>query len=515
MSAKQYFSYIRVSTLKQGQNGTSLAEQQAAIERYAQRLNLQVVKQFEEQETAAKRGRPVFSHMLGQLRKRKADGVIMHKIDRSARNWKDWADLQELVDQGVEVHFINDNIDLNSRSGRLSADIQAVVAIDYIRNLREETKKGFYGRLKQGLYPMPAPVGYVDNGAGQAKTPDPIQGSLVKTAFELYATGNYGLRALFETIHELGLRNRSGSKMTLGGLAKLLHNPFYIGLIRVKSTGEMFSGQHEPIVPKALFDRVQEVFYGKAAQKIKRHDFLFKRQIICAECNTKLIGEIQKGYVYYRCHTNPCPQKTIREENIARAFQTTLKQLVFNDSENEYLKTELERLRSQDKELRESQRKALEIQLDQVQSRSSKLADAYVDGVFDKETYLQKKNNLLFEEKEIKEKLERIEQEDQGIIKQVREILELANKAYLSYKMGVKEEKREMFQIVTSNCSVKEKTVLFKLNYPFELIAYRQKNQNGGPSRNSSRTLNLLLDKLIQYFREQAIMKRRFIHSEN
>src|SRR5258708_29492584 len=105
--------------------------------------------------------------MLGLLRKGAAAGVIIHKIDRSARNLKDWADLGDLIDSGVAVHFANESLDLNSRGGRLSADLQAVVAADYIRNLREEARKGFYGRLKQGLLPMPAPVGYLNAGKGQ------------------------------------------------------------------------------------------------------------------------------------------------------------------------------------------------------------------------------------------------------------------------------------------------------------------------------------------------------------
>jgi DNA invertase Pin-like site-specific DNA recombinase len=90
--------------------------------------------------------------MLKLLRQRKAEGVVMHKIDRSARNLKDWADLVDLADRGIEVQFANEGLDLNSRGGRLSADIQAVVASDYIRNLREEAKKGIYGRLKQGFH---------------------------------------------------------------------------------------------------------------------------------------------------------------------------------------------------------------------------------------------------------------------------------------------------------------------------------------------------------------------------
>jgi site-specific DNA recombinase len=159
---KNYYGYIRVSTVKQGEQGVSLHEQRDAISRYAQRNGLELSDWFEETQTAAKRGRPGFNRMLKLLTQGKASGVIIHKIDRSARNLKDWADLGELIDQGIEVHFANESLDLHSRGGRLSADIQAVVASDYIRNLREETRKGFYGRLKQGFYPLPAPLGYLD-----------------------------------------------------------------------------------------------------------------------------------------------------------------------------------------------------------------------------------------------------------------------------------------------------------------------------------------------------------------
>src|SRR5439155_659458 len=184
-----------------------------AIARYAERHVRQIASWFEERETAAKRGRAVFNHVLKLLREDKADGVIIHKIDRSARNLKDWADLGELIDRGVEVHFANESLDLHSRGGRLSADIQAVVAADYIRNLREETRKGFYGRLKQGFYPLPAPLGYVDRGKGKCKDPDPVRAPLVRKAFELYSTGRFNLYTLLDELHRLGLRNKGGSKV--------------------------------------------------------------------------------------------------------------------------------------------------------------------------------------------------------------------------------------------------------------------------------------------------------------
>src|SRR5713226_4548043 len=198
---QQYFGYVRVSTVKQGEKGVSLQEQKDAIARYAQRYSLEISQWFEEWQTAAKRGRPLFTQMIRLLRQKKAQGVIIHKIDRNARNLKDWADLGEMIDAGIEVHFANESLDLHTRGGRLSADIQAVVAADYIRNLREETKKGFYGRLKQGFYPLRAPIGYLDQGKAKPKTLDPVKGPLVRKAFELYATARYSFETLREELH--------------------------------------------------------------------------------------------------------------------------------------------------------------------------------------------------------------------------------------------------------------------------------------------------------------------------
>src|SRR2546422_2411107 len=205
-----YIGQIRVSTPKQGMKGVSLQEQRDAISRYAERNQFPISIWLEEMESAAKEGRPAFKQALKLLRSGKAKGIILHKLDRGVRNLKDWVALGELADQGVEVHFVSESLDLQSRGGRLSADIQAVVAADYIRNLREETRKGFFGRLKQGLYPLRAPIGYLDNGKGKVKTIDHFKGSLVRRGFELYATARYSLETLGQELYRMGLRNHNG-----------------------------------------------------------------------------------------------------------------------------------------------------------------------------------------------------------------------------------------------------------------------------------------------------------------
>ena len=82
----QYFGYVRVSLPRQGEQGVSLPEQRDMILRYARSKGFEIVRWFEERETAAKTGRPVFNEMLRLLRRKQAAGVIFHKVDRTLRN---------------------------------------------------------------------------------------------------------------------------------------------------------------------------------------------------------------------------------------------------------------------------------------------------------------------------------------------------------------------------------------------------------------------------------------------
>jgi DNA invertase Pin-like site-specific DNA recombinase len=497
---KQYFSYIRVSTIRQGQQGTSLEEQREAIRQYALRWNLQITEEFEEKETAAKLGRPVFNQMLRALKQGKADGVIIHKIDRSARNLKDWANLGELIDHGIEVHFANESLDLHSRGGRLSADIQAVVASDYIRNLREETRKGFYGRLKQGLYPRPAPIGYLNCGKGQPKAVDPVQGPLVRKTFELYSTGKWGLDALVEKMYELGLRNKNGKKVTRNGLSKLLHNSFYLGVIKIQTRGETYAGQHRPIITQGVFNRVQAVLEGKHIKGKEHHQMLFRRLLDCAGCHARLIGELQKGHIYYRCHTKNCPEKSIREEEAEAAILPLLKQLRFTREENEAIRRNLKLQYQSIEEFREARAKSLHLQIEQIQGRLSKIIDVYIDGMVEKETYLRKKNLLVMEENATKRLLENLDESEHEVIRRVEGIIELVNNAYLSYKLAYSDQRREIVEIITSNLSVENKRLTVKLKSPFEMIHQHRKLADGSPQRATDRTIMALLSQLLSYF---------------
>jgi DNA invertase Pin-like site-specific DNA recombinase len=331
--SKSFIAYIRVSTHKQGHTGVSLQEQQQSIIRYAKLHQLSITSWYEETETASKIGRSKFQTVVSSVKQGCGRyGLLMHKIDRGVRNLKDWATIGELMDQGVDVRFVHDNLDMRTRGGRLTADLQAVIAADFIRNLRDEVKKGIQGRLRQGLYPFKAPCGYLDQGRGKTKTPEPAVAPLVVAAFKLYASGAYSLRQLSAEMSVMGLNSLKGFPLRTTVLSKMLRNPFYVGDLVVN--GQTYQGKHQPLISRELFDHVQKLLKQRCPNKRVKHRFQFSRRLRCVGCGKCLVGEKQKVHIYYRC--GGCKGVCVREDRVS-AKDTRFQLLFESRSANEPL----------------------------------------------------------------------------------------------------------------------------------------------------------------------------------
>ena len=452
---KQCFGYVRVSTLKQGE-GVSLEAQRDAILRFAGKNDITITRWFEEQQTAAKSGRPVFDAMLKDLWAGKAAGVVMHKIDRSARNFFDWARIGDLADRGIDVHFATESFDFRSRGGRLTANIQMAVAEDYVRNLRSEIKKGQRGLLERGYYPFSAPIGYSNNGKGELKTIDPISGPLVRQAFELYASGQYSLHSLRHELARRGLRGASGGPLSKGCLERFLANPFYTGTIRIRRAGEVYAGGHEPLIDAELFERVALVRSGKSGKKVTRHNHLFRGLFACGSCGRAMIPERQKGYVYYRCHVPACPRNCIREEPLDSAVRQVLQAVRLSDASItaiDHLAKEWARAGA-----RSYDAKTASMRLAKVNERIEKLEDAAIEQIIDKATFMARKEKLLLEKTAIEQ--EAADQDRFGRDKDaIGRLLELLKNLAMHYDYADPVGKREIIEIGTSNRSVMAKNV--------------------------------------------------------
>ncbi|MFV0410757.1 MAG: recombinase family protein [Paracoccus sp. (in: a-proteobacteria)] len=441
-----YFGYVRVSTQKQGE-GASLEAQRDAIERYAAHNSLTITDWYCEKETAAKAGRPVFARMVKDMKKRRATGFIVHKIDRSARNFKDWAMIGDLSDAGFDIRFATETLEYNSRGGRLAADIQAVIAADYIRNLREETKKGLEGRLKQGLYPFKAPLGYRDNGGGKLKTICPRKGPLVRELFERYATGQYSIDTLNAEMFRKGLTNEQGRQIHRSRIAKILADPFYCGVIKIKRSGQTYPGNHEPLISTALFQRVQEAKAGHVRRATGRHRYLYRGLFKCQHCGYAMIGERQKGLIYYRCHTAGCPVTSWREERVCASVLDQLHQLELSPEAADRLQTEAQTWIVEGPDTAPMN---IAKQIADIDAKLEKLTDAVIDGLIDRDSFNKRKETLFLERTAFEARLAE-GGENRDAARTLSEFLEQAKSLAGLYETLADDEKREFLEVATSN----------------------------------------------------------------
>jgi site-specific DNA recombinase len=87
-----------------------------------------------------------------------------------------------------------------------------------------------------------------------------------------------------------------------------------------RPVGIAFVGfHHEPLVSRALFDRVQEVFERANRPLYSKHGHPFAGLLTCGRCGCAITAELKKQqYLYYHCtgSKGPCGNTWIRDEDL-------------------------------------------------------------------------------------------------------------------------------------------------------------------------------------------------------
>jgi hypothetical protein len=258
--------------------------------------------------------------MLARIQQeRDVQVVVVHKVDRFARNLEDHVTVRALLRRlGVELVSVVEPLD-DSPQGRLTEGIHALMAEFYSANLAAEIRKGMTQKAKQGGWPHQAPLGYrnirqpVGGRLVACIEPDPDRAHHILAAFQLYATGDWTLERLTAELAARGLRNRGRrdyppKPLSLGGVAKLLANKAYVGLI--DWNGVLVQGQHQPLVTAEIFRRVQDLLAARSARgtRERKHHHYLKGLLYCAVCTRRYsflvaTGKSGRPYPYF----SACP----------------------------------------------------------------------------------------------------------------------------------------------------------------------------------------------------------------
>ena len=456
---KKFFIYTRKSTDDKDRQVRSISDQLAELKDLALKEQLEVVDVFVEKQTAKIPGRPVFNEMMARMEAGEASGILAWHPDRLARNSVDGGKIIYLVDTEViqDLKFSTFWFDPTPQ-GKFMLSIAFSQSKYYVDNLSENIKRGHRNKVKDGIWPQMAPLGYVNKN--RKIVPDENIAPLIKKTFEAYSSGSFTLRQLRDKFNELGLKRKSGKELAVSNYQKLLKNPIYTGLMLYN--GEIHEGKHEPIISKKLFDSVQEVMMRKSKPHSKGlKPFLYRGFFRCGECGCFITTETQKGHNYLRCtkRKNPCSQKYTREEIITSEIQKEIKKVSLPDDWASWMLSENEKdkmVEAQSSTLFADKTKA-DISL--LNSKIEKLMNAYLESALSLDEYRDMKNKLVNEKQLLKEKLSAFEQKANNRFELTEKFLkynmELANE-------GINEEKLHLFKKVGSNFQIKDRTVLFE-----------------------------------------------------
>ena len=317
--------YLRVSTLGQVRTnrdgeGFSIPAQREACLRRVEELGATFIAEYiDAGESARSADRPQLQELLERLRtERDIDIVVVHKIDRLARNREDDVNINLAIKKaGARLVSVTETID-DTPNGMLMHGIMSTLAEYYSRNLATEIVKGMEQKVKKGGMTGMAPIGYknVQYFDGESTKPrrtvetDSERAPLVTWAFEAYASGDYTVRQLAEALAEKGLRtkgtkHRPSQALRPQEVHKLLQNRSYVGLVRWK--GEEFRGSHEPLVSIETFARVQSILHSRAQSREKpsKHTHYLRGTLFCKRCGSSMGFVRAKGrsdyYDYFFC----------------------------------------------------------------------------------------------------------------------------------------------------------------------------------------------------------------------
>lgn len=467
-------AYVRVSSERQESEGFSIPAQKKLVQDYAKKKDFQIIKIFEESQSAKRSGRSEFEKMIVFMKKNKISILLAEKTDRLYRNIKDYTKL-DFDESGIEIHLVKENEVLSSKSRsqqKFIHRIKVIMAQNYSDNLSEEVKKGTREKASQGWYPSVAPIGYINKDKIIAI--DPEKYHLIARAFELAATGEYSIARLSKKLFILGLKsNRSKKRLSKSRMSDLLKNPFYYGDFTY--AGVKYPGKHKPIISFELYQKANEAMGFANKPKNKNLFFAFGNLMTCYYCGCAITAERKvkksgKIYIYYHCtkgKSNCSNPFYLNEEKVEQIMAAALDQIKLSIEIIEWTRSALKKAHDEEREFRSKEISTLQNRYKQIESYQDKMYEDKLESLISEDLWKEKHNRYHTEKAEISSRLNQLENAANDFKESGIKLLELANNASKLFKLGSAEEKHRIAKLVLSNPVFKSGSIEYDYQKPF------------------------------------------------
>jgi site-specific DNA recombinase len=307
-------------------------------------------------------------------------------------------------------------------------------------------------------------------------TSETSEAPFIKRAFELYDTGEFTTHTLGKALFKEGWRNGSNKPLGKSQIHLILKDCFYCGEF-MWNKRHYDNANHEALISKELFYRVQDRILKKVVGKTKKKDYLFNNLIKCGECSRSVCGEIHKGTHYYRCtrFQTECTQKGYaREDKIEEQVLGALEKLhIKNQRLADWLQKALKESHADEVDYHTT----VVRELNHSHARTMQKLDTLYDEKIDKNITQE------FYDRKFKQYSEELTEIDKAIVKHTNasisyielgaSILDLTQRAREIYTKATPEKKRKLLSVVFAELKLKDKAITPVYNKAFEFIAQR------------------------------------------
>lgn len=481
---KRFIGFARVSSREQQREGFSLDIQEESFHAYAKRNNGNVDKMFRIAETATKNEeRKVFKEAMAFVRRNASDfdGLLFYKIDRAARNLKDYMLLEE-IEEKYNIPFISvtQQVD-NSPTGKMVRRTLATIGAFQTEQMSVDIKDGISKRVESGWFPSHCPYGYrnirID---GRSIVVIHTENSRnVQRTYDLRANHGLTIDEIIKKLYDEGrYYSQSKPKFTPSKIYAMLHDKSYIGFVRYKD--EWHSGLQPSIIDKVTWDAVRVSFQE---QKYRSHEMAFANQlIICKCCGHPITGEIKekqtksglRQYVYYRCaryQSMGHPRIRLREQEVEVQVRQMLTQFSCSRIDLKQLLVNIAKHRMQHElSSNENRSEVLKRQISLIESQLEELLNLLLSKTISESRYNEKQSELSKRSDLLRAQL--TTQQDQGkevqdIAARAPQVFELIKSDWDTYNHR---QKQDILRLLFGGFVLNDKLIETGKKTPFELF---------------------------------------------